>query len=135
MPVSKGAIRSVDARTPDEEVIASLIHLFFTAFVRQVPPFERIFGEVKELVGLVAVVVYVLLVALQARQARILVEAAKVQSAIFGQPMEERIPRVPSTLHLVAQHLQYGRQDVRVVRDSLNPLAALKQPGGVDDER
>src|SRR3569833_1134998 len=110
MPASNGAIRGVDARTPDEETIAALIHLFFSVFVRQVPPFERIFGEVEELVGLVAVVVYVLLVTLYARQTRVLVEAAKVQDTVFGQLVEERIPRVLSTLHLVAQHLQYGRQ-------------------------
>src|SRR5918998_2414997 len=48
--------------------------------------------------------------------------------------MEERIAWVLPILHLVAQHLQYGRQDVGVVREALDPLAVLEPSRGVDQE-
>src|SRR5215210_3056712 len=62
-------VNGVDLRAPLEKLAASLLHLFL-APTRQVRLLERIFGQVKELVGLVIVVIDVLLGALEAFQAR-----------------------------------------------------------------
>src|SRR5918911_5670254 len=48
--------------------------------------------------------------------------------------MEQRIARVFPILHLIAQHLQHGWQDVAMVRQPLDLLTAFEPTGGVDQE-
>src|SRR3954468_20577141 len=49
--------------------------------------------------------------------------------------MEERIARVLTILHPVAQHLQHGRHDVGLVRKPLDPLAVIEPTRGVYEKR
>ena len=58
------AVGAIYARTPLEELFASLVQLFFVALAREVVLLEGILRQVKDLLGLVAVVIDVLLVAL-----------------------------------------------------------------------
>src|ERR671932_2385363 len=48
--------------------------------------------------------------------------------------MEQRIAWVFPILHLIAQHLQHGWQDVAMVRQPLDLLTAFEPAGGVDQE-
>src|SRR5215207_4836475 len=49
--------------------------------------------------------------------------------------MQQRIARVFLVLHFVAQHLQYGGQDVDLARQPLYSRAVLEPLGVVDDQR
>jgi hypothetical protein len=96
---------------------------------------QGVLRQVVDLLGLIVVVIDVLIITIYARHTLAMADAAEHQGAVLGQLMEQRIARVLAVLYLITQHLQHGGQNVGVVRKTLDPLAVLEPPRGVNDER
>src|SRR5919199_1073616 len=77
----------------------------------------------------------VLLVAFDARQTLAVADAAEPEGTIFRQLVQKRESRILSALHLVAQEVQHGRQDIDLARQPLYALAIPEPSRGVDHER